>query len=81
MPSYDAIGRLVTMETLEVLKALNHELFVVSGGKLRIKEPSTSLDKWFPAIEIIEPDGKPMKMNGWGITLKYRPHGSGEAID
>lgn len=22
-----------------------------------------------------------MKMNGWGITLKYRPHGSGEAID
>ena len=69
------------METLEVLKALNHELFVVSAGTLRIKEPNTSLDKWFPAIEIIEPNGKPMKMSGWGITLKYRPHGSGEAID
>ena len=81
MPSCDHLGRVVTMETQEVLEALNHELFVVSGGTVRIKEPSTSLDKWFPAIEIIEPNGKPMKMSGWGITLKYRPHGSGEAID
>ena len=69
------------METQEVLESLNHELFLVSGGTMRVKEPKASLDKWFPAIEIIEPDGKPMKMNGWGITLKYRPHGSGEAID
>ena len=69
------------METQEVLKALNHELFVVSSGKMRVKEPKSSLDKWFPAIEFIDSDGKPMKMNGWGITLNYKPHGSGEAID
>ena len=69
------------METLEVLTALNHELFVVSSGKMRVKEPKATLDKWFPAIEFIDSDGKPMKMNGWGITLKHKPHGSKEAID
>ena len=81
MPSCDPIGRVVTMETQEVLKALNHELFVESSGKMRVKEPKTSLDKWFPAIEFIDSDGKPMKMNGWGITLKYKSHGSKEAIN
>jgi hypothetical protein len=68
------------MDVQEVLKALNHELFLVSGGAMRVKEAKATLDKWFPAIEIIEPDGKPMKMNGWKLTLKNKPHGSKEVI-
>ncbi len=64
------------METQEVLKALNHELFIVSGGKLRVcSKTSATLGKWFPGIEVLESDGKLMKMNNWGISLKYRPSG------
>ena len=69
------------MDMHEVFEALNRELFAVSGGTVRVKETKSSVDKWFPAIEFIDSDGKPMKMNGWGITLKYKPHGSDEAID
>ena len=70
------------METHEVFEALNRELFAVSGGTVRVKETEAkSVEAWFPSIEFIDSDGKPMKMNGWGITLKYKPHGSDEAID
>jgi hypothetical protein len=69
------------METLEVLKALNHELFAVSGGTVRIrKTEAKSVEKWFPSVEFVESNGKPMKMDGWKLTLKYRPHGSDEVV-
>ncbi len=70
------------MDVQEVLKALNHELFVVSGGTVRIKKPTAkTIAGWFPSVEFVEPDGKPMKMDGWKLTIKNKPHGSKEAIN
>jgi hypothetical protein len=70
------------METREVFGALNRELFAVSGGTVRIrKTEAKSVEKWFPSVEFVEPDGKPMKMDGWKLTLKNKPHGSKEAIN
>ena len=70
------------MDTQEVLKALNHELFVVSGGTVRIKKPTAkTIAGWFPSVEFVEPDGKSMKMDGWKLTIKNKPHGPKEPID
>jgi len=82
LPSCNPIGSVVTMEVQEVLEALNHELFQVSGGTLRIKKPTAkSIAGWFPSVEFVEPNGKPMKMDGWKLTLKNKPHGVKEPID
>ena len=82
MPSCDPIGRVVTMDVQEVLKALNHELLAASSGTVRIKKPTAkTIAGWFPSVEFVEPDGKPMKMDGWKLTLKNKPHGSKEAIN
>ena len=83
MPSCNPVGTVVTMDIREVMDALNHELFVVSSGKMRVKEKTTAktIAGWFPSVEFVEPDGKPMKMDGWKLTLKNKPHGSKEAIN
>jgi hypothetical protein len=70
------------MEVQEVLEALNHELFAVSGGSVRIKKPKAkTIAGWFPSVEYVEPNGKPMKMDGWKLTIKNKPHGPKEPID
>ena len=71
------------MDIQEVVGALNRELFAVSGGTVRVKEKTTAktIAGWFPSVEFVEPDGKPMKMDGWKLTLKNKPHGSKEEIN
>ena len=70
------------METQEVFGALNRELLAASGGMVRIrKTEANSVESWFPSVEFVEPDGKPLKMDGWKLTLKNKPHGSKEAIN
>jgi len=70
------------MDVQEALKALNHELFVVSDGTVRIKKPTAkTIAGWFTSVEFVEPDGKPMKMDGWKLTIKNKPHGTKEPID
>jgi len=81
LPSCDPIGRVVTMDIQEVVGALNRELFAVSGGTVRIrKTDAKSVEKWFPSVEFIDVDGKPLKMDKWKLTLKYRPHGSDDVV-
>jgi len=81
LPSCNPVGTVVTMETREVFGALNRELFAVSGGTVRIrKTEAKSVEKWFPSVEFVEPDGKPLKMENCKLTLKYRPHGSDDVV-
>lgn len=83
MPSCDPVGTVVIMAVREVLEALNRELFAVSSGMVRINEKTTAktIAGWFPSVEFVEPDGKPMKMDGWKRTLKNKPHGCKAVID
>ena len=69
------------MDIQEVFGALNRELFAVSGGTVRIrKTEAKSVESWFPSVEFVEPDGKPLKMENCKLTLKYRAHGSDEVV-
>ena len=69
------------MDIQEVFGALNRELFAASGGTVRIrKTEAKSVEKWFPSVEFIDADGKPLKMENCKLTLKYRPHGSDDVV-
>ena len=69
------------METQEVFEALNRELLAASGGTVRIrKTEAKSVESWFPSVEFIDADGKPLKIDNCKLTLKYRPHGSAEVV-
>ena len=69
------------MDVQEVLEALNRELFAVSGGTVRLrKTEAKSEEKWFPSVEFVESNGKPLKIDNCKLTLKYRPHGSDEVV-
>ena len=69
------------METQEVYGALNRELLAASSGTVRIrKTEAKSVESWFPSVEFVEPDGKPLKIDNCKLTLKYRPHGSDEVV-
>ncbi len=69
------------METQEVFGALNRELFAVSGGTVRIRTTTAkSVEAWFPSVEFVESNGKPLKIDNCKLTLKYRPHGSDDVV-
>ena len=69
------------METQEVFGALNRELLAASSGTVRIrKTEAKSVESWFPSVEFVEPDGKPLKTDNCKLTLKYRPHGSDDVV-
>ena len=69
------------MDIQEVFGALNRELLAASSGTVRIrKTEAKSVESWFPSVEFVEPDGKPLKIDNCKLTLKYRPHGSDDVV-